>query len=204
MNIRSSRISFRGLRHIPGRRRGLPWLLFHLAPPSIRESLVLAAFAGLAIWSVTEYAMHRLVFHGIEPFQRMHLENHRRPRALIATPTVLGLAMIAGLFWLPAILLAGRWLGSASALGLTAGYRFYGIVHHALHHWRAGGALDAQNASAGMRSITVHHTQLWRHHARVGPHVRDVEGLANRERAAQPAPAGRNARLAPPWKPCWR
>ena len=118
----------------------LPWLLFRLAPPSLRESLVLAAFAGLAIWSVTEYAMHRLVFHGIEPFQRMHLEHHRRPRALIATPTVLSLAMIAGLFWLPAILLAGRWLGSASTLGLIAGYLFYGIVHHALHHWRARGA----------------------------------------------------------------
>jgi len=118
----------------------LPLLLFRQAPSSIRESLVLAVLAGLAIWSAIEYAMHRLVFHGFEPFQRMHGEHHRRPHALIATPTVLSLAMIAGLFWLPAALLTGRWIGSAATLGLTAGYLFYGIVHHALHHWQARGA----------------------------------------------------------------
>lgn len=118
----------------------LSWLLFSLASRSIREGLVLAVLAGLAIWSVVEYAMHRFVFHGVEPFQRMHGEHHRRPHALIATPTALSLAMIAGLFWLPATLLTGRWFGSASTLGLTAGYLVYGIVHHALHHWQARGA----------------------------------------------------------------
>lgn len=118
----------------------LPWVLFRLAPPPIRGGLVLAVLAGLVIWSLVEYAMHRLVFHGIEPFQRMHGEHHRRPHALIATPTALSLAMIAGLFWLPATLLTGRWVGSATTLGLTAGYFLYGIVHHALHHWRARSA----------------------------------------------------------------
>lgn len=118
----------------------LPWVLFSLAPPPIRAGLVLAVVAGLVIWSLVEYAMHRLVFHGIEPFQRMHGEHHRRPNALIATPTALSLAMIAGLFWLPATLLTGRWVGSATTLGLTAGYFLYGVMHHALHHWRARGA----------------------------------------------------------------
>jgi len=117
-----------------------PLLLFRQAPSSIREGLVLAVLAGLAIWSMIEYAMHRLVFHGVEPFQRMHGEHHRRPHALIATPTALSLAMIAGLFWLPATLLTGRWFGSAATLGLTTGYLLYGVVHHALHHWRARGA----------------------------------------------------------------
>lgn len=118
----------------------LPWALFHLAPPSARAGMVLAVLAGPVIWSFVEYAMHRLVFHGIEPFQRMHGEHHRRPHALVATPTTLSLAMIACLFWLPATMLTDRWIGSAATLGLTAGYLVYGIVHHALHHWRAHGA----------------------------------------------------------------
>jgi sterol desaturase/sphingolipid hydroxylase (fatty acid hydroxylase superfamily) len=115
---------------------GLPWVLFALAPQPIRGRLVLAALAGLAVWSLVEYAMHRLLFHGVEPFQRLHDEHHRRPNALIATPTAVSLAMIAGLFWLPASLLAGRWVGAAATLGLTAGYLVYGVLHHALHHWR--------------------------------------------------------------------
>lgn len=117
-----------------------PGVLFRLAPPPIRAALVLAVLAGLATWSLVEYAMHRLVFHGIEPFQRMHGEHHRRPQALIATPTALSLAMIAGLFWLPATVLAGRWFGSAATLGLTAGYFLYGVMHHALHHSRTRSA----------------------------------------------------------------
>jgi hypothetical protein len=118
----------------------LPFLLLHFAPAGIHAGLAVAVLAGLAAWSLVEYAMHRFVFHGIEPFKRLHGEHHRRPHALIATPTVFSLAMIAGLFWLPATLLAGRWYGSAATLGLTVGYFLYGVVHHALHHWRARSA----------------------------------------------------------------
>ena len=118
----------------------LPWPLFHLAPPSVRAGMALAVLAGLVFWSLVEYAMHRLVFHGIEPFLHMHGEHHRRPHALVATPTALSLAMIACLFLLPATVLSDRWIGSAATLGLTAGYFIYGVVHHALHHCRARGA----------------------------------------------------------------
>jgi len=117
-----------------------PWAFLDLAPPTAREGMALAVLAGLATWSVVEYAMHRLVFHGLEPFRRMHAEHHRRPHALVATPTIVSLAMIACLFWLPATMVTNRWMGSAATLGLTAGYFIYGVVHHALHHWRARGA----------------------------------------------------------------
>ena len=117
-----------------------PWVLFGLAPPRARAAMALAMLAGAVLWSLVEYAMHRLVFHGIEPFQRMHGEHHRRPQALVATPTGVSLALIAGLFWLPATLLTDRWVGSAATLGLTAGYLVYGVVHHALHHWHARSA----------------------------------------------------------------
>jgi sterol desaturase/sphingolipid hydroxylase (fatty acid hydroxylase superfamily) len=117
-----------------------PWLLYHFAPHHSLVATAAAVVVGLAIWSLIEYGMHRLVFHGIEPFQRMHGEHHRRPHALIATPTVLSLAMITVLFWLPAILLAGTWFGSGATLGVTIGYFLYGVNHHAVHHWRARGA----------------------------------------------------------------
>ena len=91
--------------------------------------------AGLAGWSLIEYAMHRFVFHGIEPFQRMHGEHHRRPQALIATPTVLSLALILVLVWLPATLLGGVWLAGGATLGVAVGYFAYGVIHHAVHHW---------------------------------------------------------------------
>ena len=117
----------------------LPWALFLWAPPSARAGMGVGVLAGALSWSFVEYAMHRLVFHGIEPFLR-HGEHHRRPDALVATPTVLSLVMIAGLFWFPATVLTDRWVGSAATLGLTAGYFTYGVVHHALHHWRARGA----------------------------------------------------------------
>ena len=117
-----------------------PWMLYHFAPHRSLGATVGAIVVGLAIWSLIEYAMHRLVFHGIEPFQRMHGEHHRRPHALIATPTALSLAMITVLFWLPAILLAGIWFGSGATMGVAVGYFLYGVNHHAIHHWRARGA----------------------------------------------------------------
>lgn len=115
----------------------LPFILMHFAPPQVWTQIVISVAAGLAIWSLIEYAMHRLVFHGIEPFQRMHGEHHRRPQALIATPTVLSLTMITVFVWLPATLLGGFWLGCGATLGVIVGYFAYGVIHHAVHHWRS-------------------------------------------------------------------
>ena len=112
----------------------LPWILMVYAPPRTRLAMALAALFGLALWTLIEYAMHRFVFHGLEPFQSLHAEHHRRPQALIATPTWGSLALIAVLVWLPATLLGGFWLGSGATLGVMAGYLAYGVVHHAVHH----------------------------------------------------------------------
>ena len=115
----------------------LPFILMHFAPPQVWAQIAFSVVAGLAIWSLIEYAMHRLVFHGIEPFQRMHGEHHRRPQALIATPTVLSITLIMVFVWLPATLLGGLWLGCGATLGVTVGYFAYGVSHHAVHHWRS-------------------------------------------------------------------
>lgn len=117
----------------------LPGLLIHYTPTSLRGELALAGLAGLVMWSLIEYAMHRFVFHGVEPFQSLHAEHHRRPLALIATPTLVSVTLIVVLVWLPATLLGGFWLGSGVALGVTIGYFVYGVIHHGVHHWRAKG-----------------------------------------------------------------
>jgi hypothetical protein len=115
----------------------LPVLLWQLTPTTQHWALPLAELGGLVLWSLVEYAMHRFVFHGVEPFQSLHAEHHRRPLALIATPTLVSATVIAVLVWLPATLLAGFWMGSGLALGVVTGYFVYGVVHHGVHHWRA-------------------------------------------------------------------
>jgi sterol desaturase/sphingolipid hydroxylase (fatty acid hydroxylase superfamily) len=143
-----------------------PGLLIHYMPSSLREELALAVVAGLVMWSLIEYAMHRFVFHGVEPFQSLHAEHHRRPLALIATPTLVSVSLIVVLVWLPAILVAGFWLGSGTTLGVTIGYFVYGVLHHGVHHWRAKGTWMRQCK----RQHAIHHhnprvnfgvTMLW-------------------------------------------
>ncbi|ODV07957.1 MAG: hypothetical protein ABT20_12175 [Rubrivivax sp. SCN 70-15] len=92
--------------------------------------------AGTAGWTLIEYALHRFVLHGLDPFRRWHAEHHARPSALICTPTLYSAALLFGLVYLPARLLLGPWCGGALTLGVLAGYLAYTVTHHATHHWR--------------------------------------------------------------------
>jgi cyclopropane-fatty-acyl-phospholipid synthase len=92
--------------------------------------------AGLSIWSAIEYAIHRFVLHGLDPFRRWHAEHHQHPSDLICAPTVLSAGLIVVLVFLPALALVGRWPASALTLGVMVGYFGYAVTHHALHQWR--------------------------------------------------------------------
>jgi cyclopropane-fatty-acyl-phospholipid synthase len=130
-----------------------------LAVPTEQRGMGLAlALAGLASWTLMEYALHRFVLHGLRPFSRWHAAHHHRPRALICAPTILSAALIVLLVQLPAVLLGGRWLGSAYTLGVVTGYLAYAITHHATHHWRA-------------RSAWAQQRKVWHalHHRPAGP-----------------------------------
>ncbi len=109
------------------------------APRQQWPSLVSLAMLGAAGWTLIEYAVHRFVLHGLEPFRSWHADHHDRPMALMATPTLLSAAMIAALVFLPAFLAAGLWRALASTLGVTVGYLAYSLTHHATHHWRSRG-----------------------------------------------------------------
>jgi sterol desaturase/sphingolipid hydroxylase (fatty acid hydroxylase superfamily) len=105
-----------------------------------RVEIVVSVLIGLASWTAIEYAMHRFVLHGLQPFRRWHAEHHERPMALIYTPTVLSAALIATLVFLPALALGNLWRACALTLGVLTGYLAYSITHHAMHHWRADNA----------------------------------------------------------------
>ncbi|WP_372528623.1 sterol desaturase family protein [Piscinibacter sp.] len=103
------------------------------------QRLETASFAllGLASWTLIEYAMHRFVLHGLQPFRRLHAQHHERPTALICTPTILSATLIATLVFLPALALGNVLFAGAFTLGVLAGYLAYSVTHHATHHWRA-------------------------------------------------------------------
>ena len=105
-----------------------------------RLEIVASVLIGLGGWTAIEYAMHRFILHGLEPFRRWHAEHHERPMALIYTPTILSAALIVSLVFLPALALSNLWRACALTLGVLTGYLAYSITHHAAHHWRADNA----------------------------------------------------------------
>ena len=113
---------------------GLALTLLVAAPPGQGASLALWAAGGAVGWTLVEYLLHRFVLHGLRPFSRWHAEHHRRPTALIASPTLLSATLFVAGAALPAWWLLGPWAASAVMAGLLGGYLVYGLAHHAVHH----------------------------------------------------------------------
>jgi sterol desaturase/sphingolipid hydroxylase (fatty acid hydroxylase superfamily) len=127
------------------------------------------ALAGLLLWTLIEYLLHRFVLHGLAPFKHWHALHHQRPRALISGPTLLSSLLIALLVAAPAWALLGTPHAEALTLGLVLGYLAYGVVHHASHHGGGGRWMRARR-----RWHALHHhgaapagfgvsTGLWDH-----------------------------------------
>jgi len=114
----------------------LAGFLMVAGPPAQRMPLLALALLGLAGWSLVEYLLHRFVLHGLRPFSTWHAEHHRRPTALICTPTVLSASLIGVLVFIPALLLGDVWLACALTWGLLTGYLIYTVTHHVMHHGR--------------------------------------------------------------------
>ena len=132
---------------------GLAVFLAVEGPSALRFEIVALAGLGLALWTAIEYAMHRFVLHGLPPFRGWHAQHHRRPLALICTPTILSAALIAALVFLPVFLLGGLWCACALTLGVLAGYLAYTVTHHATHHWHGESAWLKRRK----RSHALHH-----------------------------------------------
>src|SRR5690242_9001189 len=104
-------------------------------------SLGLAA-GGYAVWTLTEYWMHRVVFH-FEPeegvgarlhwmIHGVHHDHPNDPLRLVMPPSVS--VPLAALFYGLFVLVLGDERALAFGGGFLAGYLAYDMIHYALHH----------------------------------------------------------------------
>jgi 4-hydroxysphinganine ceramide fatty acyl 2-hydroxylase len=133
-----------------------PAYLLALVARAYRESLLGRALAfclvGLALWTLTEYLVHRFVLHVAFPgrkgrlsrvlhrlFDASHVDHHAKPWDGYHINGHLDTLFVA--VWLaPLSLLAPRYSASMVVAGLFVGYTAEEWMHHALHfhnpHWR--------------------------------------------------------------------
>src|SRR5919202_1903074 len=97
---------------------------------------------GYVFWTLTEYWLHRLVFH-FEPEEGIgarlhwiiHGVHHEHPNdqlRLVMPPSVS--VPLAFLFYLGFVLVLGAGRATAFGGGFLAGYLVYDLIHYALHH----------------------------------------------------------------------
>ena len=116
-------------------------LRFHHLQP---EVAVAVTAAGLLVWSLTEYFVHRFVFHleATSPVGRrlqfiLHGVHHEVPddptRLLMPpAPAAAGFAILYGLFRT----VLGPWLVEPFSAGFLLGYLIYDYLHFAIHRTR--------------------------------------------------------------------
>ena len=116
-------------------------LVVGLARAGTLSALVLAV-AGYVFWTLTEYWMHRVVFHfepeegiGAKLHWIIHGVHHDHPNdrmRLVMPPSAsIPLALLFGaLFWL----LLGGEAAPGFAAGFLAGYLAYDMLHYHVHH----------------------------------------------------------------------
>ena len=93
-----------------------------------------ALAAGVVLWTLMEYVLHRTALHSVGYFVPMHGLHHSAPLAFIGTPTWLSVSVLAGLIGIPAWLCFGFSLAGGLTVGVMLGYWWYGVVHHVIHH----------------------------------------------------------------------
>lgn len=101
-----------------------------------------AILIGVLAWTLAEYWIHRLVFHGNTRFEPMHQMHHALPKDLIGVAswgTFAGFTMVWLLF------------GSSFCVGFMSGYLAYCTIHIRMHHGQR------QNFSRYVRFMFEHH-----------------------------------------------
>src|ERR1700692_3713505 len=86
----------------------IPLAIILLAAAAIRQQglagagLWLTSFvAGLFIWTLVEYVVHRWVYHAVPFFEKFHDAHHDDPTALIGVPSFVSSGLILAVFFVP-------------------------------------------------------------------------------------------------------
>ena len=103
---------------------------------------ILLIFAGLAVWSLTEYIMHRFLFHYSPTsdfgkrlhfiFHGVHHDYPSDAKRLVMAPAVS--IPLAFLYYYVFRLLLGEFYVAPFFSGFVLGYLFYDMTHYAIHH----------------------------------------------------------------------
>jgi sterol desaturase/sphingolipid hydroxylase (fatty acid hydroxylase superfamily) len=93
-----------------------------------------SVLVGLVLWTLTEYLMHRFIYHRIAPFRHFHEVHHANPRAYVGAPPVVGTILVFAVSFVP-VAAYSLLLANAVSVGMLLGYAFYMMVHHACHFW---------------------------------------------------------------------
>lgn len=120
-----------------------PVVLFGLAAASLLSATPVdpvmwigSVLAGLFLWTLAEYVIHRVVLHNVAYFRDLHDQHHASPTDLIGTPIWISLSLLAVAVLLPSWWMLGFQYGNGFTFGMTAGYLTYSFAHHILHHWQ--------------------------------------------------------------------
>jgi sterol desaturase/sphingolipid hydroxylase (fatty acid hydroxylase superfamily) len=105
----------------------------HFARHGGLEWLV-ACLAGLLMWTLLEYGLHRIALHRMPVFSPMHSLHHGAPLAFIGTPSWVSVSVWLGVVLLPLWYWAGFNVADGLTVGVMLGYWWYGYVHHVIHH----------------------------------------------------------------------
>ena len=126
------------------------------------RALTLAAtfVAGVALWTLVEYILHRFVLHHVPYIKDMHDAHHGDQMALIGTPVWLSLVIFVVFVFAPLWFLTDPVLTAGLSAGMVIGYFLYGAAHHIIHHW------DLKPGSFGYK--LRHRHSLHHHYSETG------------------------------------
>jgi 4-hydroxysphinganine ceramide fatty acyl 2-hydroxylase len=106
-------------------------------------SILLYIVVGLGVWTLTEYVLHRFVFHWMPPgkfgerihfiFHGVHHDYPSDSKRLVMVPTVS--IPLATLFYFLFYFLLGAVNVAPFFIGFIGGYLFYDLSHYAMHHF---------------------------------------------------------------------
>jgi sterol desaturase/sphingolipid hydroxylase (fatty acid hydroxylase superfamily) len=113
----------------------LPVVVMRDATNAERLGWVAVCVAGVGVWTLAEYIIHRYVLHHVPYFSVMHEVHHDEQQALVGTPFWMSSVFFILIAFLPANYLFGPYLATALTAGLMIGYFWYAFVHHVIHHW---------------------------------------------------------------------
>lgn len=118
------------------------------AGPAVPLSIPLGFLLGLFLWTLSEYALHRFLFHHKPTTPRQerifflfHGVHHAQPqvktRLVMPLPVSIPMALIFyGLFYFVVgiLLHSPAWVSPLTS-GFLIGYVAYDLTHYATHHW---------------------------------------------------------------------